>query len=106
MRPSSLDGLESPHLKTGALLKSPPQIDSHYSRASDAHARDHDHEEEKEEPTQGPYDDDEAMVGDDPAAFLTQEARDSPAEPAPSTAEPDATEHSVHASGMLAPPAY
>lgn len=102
LRPSSLDGLQSPHLKTGALLKSPPQIDSHYSRASDAHA----HEEPHEEQTQGPYEED-GMAGDDPAAYLSQEARDAPAvEEAPSTAEPDATEHSVHASGMLAPPAY
>lgn len=104
MRPSSLDGLQSPHLKTGPLLKSPPQIDSHYSRASDAHARDHE-QEQKEEPTQGPYEDDEGMVGDDPAAYLSHDAP-APADDAPSTAEPDATEHSVHASGMLAPPAY
>lgn len=103
MRPSSLDGLQSPHLKTGALLKSPPQIDSHYSRASDAHARDHE-QEQKEMPTQGPYEDDEGMVGDDPAALLPHGT--APADDAPSTAEPDATEHSVHASGMLAPPAY
>lgn len=102
LRPSSLDGLQSPHLKTGALLKSPPQIDSHYSRAADAHA----HDEPREEPTQGPYEDD-GMAGDDPAAYLSHEARDAPAaEEAPSTSEPDATEHSVHASGMLAPPAY
>lgn len=107
MRPSSLDGLQSPHLKSGALLKSPPQIDSHYSRASDAHAREHDQKEPepepKEEPTEGPY---EGMVGDDPAAYLTHEARGLPADEPASTAEPDATEHSVHASGMLAPPAY
>lgn len=109
LRPSSLDGLQSPHLKTSALMKSPPQIDSHYSRAADAHSKDsHDHEQEqKEEPTQGPYEDDGGMVGDDPMAYLTQEARGAPAaEESPSTSEPDATEHSVHASGMLAPPAY
>lgn len=106
LRPSSLDGLASPHLKTGALLKSPPQIDSHYSRAADAHPKEPEHEQ-KEETTQGPYEADEGMVGDDPAAYLTHEARDAPAaDDAPSTAEPDATEHSVHASGMLAPPAY
>lgn len=88
-------------------MKAPPQIDSHYSRASDAHSHDHE-QEQKEEPTQGPYEDEEGMMGDDPAAYLTQEARDAPApaEDVPSTAEPDATEHSVHASGMLAPPAY
>ncbi|XP_053609592.1 uncharacterized protein LOC128674747 isoform X4 [Plodia interpunctella] len=105
LRPSSLDGLQSPHLKTGALLKSPPQIDSHYSRAADAHSHD---QEQKEEPTQGPYADDEGMVGDDPAAYLSQDAAHeaASADEAPSTAEPDATEHSVHASGMLAPPAY
>jgi hypothetical protein len=85
-------------------MKSPPQIDSHYSRAADAHARDHD--QEKGEPTQGPYEDDEGMVGDDPAAYLSHEARAAPAEDSPSTAEPDATEHSVHASGMLAPPKF
>lgn len=55
--------------------------------------------------TQGPYDDDEGMAGDDPAAYLSHEAH-APVDDAPSTAEPDATEHSVHASGMLAPPAY
>ncbi|KAI8438709.1 hypothetical protein MSG28_011122 [Choristoneura fumiferana] len=104
LRPSSLDGLQSPHLKTGAILKSPPQIDSHYSRASDAHSHDHE-QEQKEEPTQGPYEDDEGMQGDDPAAYLTQESQGASADEA-STAEPDATEHSVHASGMLAPPAY
>lgn len=105
-RPSSLDGLQSPHLKTSGLLKSPPQIDSHYSRASDANSHDYE-QEQKEQPTQGPYEDDEGMVGDDPATYLTHEANDAPAaEDAPSTAEPDATEHSVHASGMLAPPAY
>ncbi|CAK1540153.1 unnamed protein product [Leptosia nina] len=106
LRPSSLDGLQSPHLKGGALLKSPPQIDSHYSRAADAHPKEPEREP-KEEPTQGPYEDDEGMAGDDPAAYLTQEAHDAPAaEEIPSTAEPDATERSVHASGMLAPPAY
>lgn len=85
-------------------MKSPPQIDSHYSRASDAHAHE---QEQREEVTQGPYEDDDGMVGDDPAAYLTQEARDAPVvDDIPSTAEPDATEHSVHASGMLAPPAY
>ncbi|XP_038207918.1 uncharacterized protein LOC119829469 isoform X3 [Zerene cesonia] len=106
LRPSSLDGLQSPHLKTGALLKSPPQIDSHYSRAADAHSKEPEREP-KEEHTQGPYEDDEGMAGDDPAAYLTQEAHDAPtAEEVPSTAEPDATERSVHASGMLAPPAY
>ncbi|CAG4978144.1 unnamed protein product [Parnassius apollo] len=103
LQPSSLDGLRSPHLKTGALNKSSPQIDSHYSRASDA--RSHDQEQEKEEPTQGPYGGDEGMVGDDASAYLNQEGRDA-GESAPSTVEPDATEHSVHASGMLAPPAY
>ncbi|XP_047542776.1 uncharacterized protein LOC125075157 isoform X1 [Vanessa atalanta] len=106
LRPSSLDGLQSPHLKSGALLKSPPQIDSHYSRAADAHSKEPE-QEQKEEATQGPYEADEGMVGDDPAAYLTHEARDAPAvDDMPSTAEPDATEHSVHASGMLAPPAY
>lgn len=106
LRPSSLDGLQSAHLKTSALFKSPPQIDSHYSRAADAHSRDHD-QDQKEEPTQGPYEDDEGMVGDDPAAYLTNEAHDAPVgDEIASTAEPDATEHSVHASGMLAPPAY
>lgn len=106
MRPSSLDGLQSPHLKTSALLKSPPQIDSHYSRAADAHSKEPE-QEPKVEPTQGPYEADEGMAGDDPSAYLSQEARDAPAaEDSPSTAEPDATEHSVHASGMLAPPAY
>lgn len=88
------------------MLKSPPQIDSHYSRAADAHSHDHE-QEQKEEPTQGPYEDDDGMVGDDPAAYLTHEAADAPAaDETLSTAEPDATEHSVHASGMLAPPAY
>lgn len=108
LRPSSLDGLQSPHLKGGALLKSPPQIDSHYSRAADAHAKESKEPEQgpKEEPTQGPYETDDGMVGDDPSAYLQNEAREAHAEEAPSTAEPDATEHSVHASGMLAPPAY
>ncbi|KAF9802135.1 hypothetical protein SFRURICE_011825 [Spodoptera frugiperda] len=106
LRPTSLDGLQSPHIKKLGILPSSPQIDSHYSRASDAHALDHDHDQEqKEEATQGPYDDDEGMAGDDPAAYLSHEAH-APADDAPSTAEPDATEHSVHASGMLAPPAY
>lgn len=104
LRPTPLDGLQSPHIKKLGLASS-PQIDSHYSRAADAHA--HDAEpEQKEEATQGPYDDDdEGMAGDDPAAYLNHE-RAAPADETPSTAEPDATEHSVHASGMLAPPAY
>lgn len=108
LRPSSLDGLQSPHLKTSALLKSPPQIDSHYSRAADAHSQDHElQQDEKEEPTQGPYEDSEGMVGDDPTVYLTQEEQEvAQADEAPTTSEPDATEHSVHASGMLAPPAY
>lgn len=109
LRPSSLDGLQSPHLKTSGVLKAPPQIDSHYSRAADAHAhepvaeREREQRDEHEPTTQGPYEE-QAMAGDDPAAYLVHE-RDV-AEEAPSTAEPDATEHSVHASGMLAPPAY
>lgn len=106
LRPTSLDGLQSPHIKKLGILPSSPQIDSHYSRASDAHSLEHDHElEQKEEATQGPYDDDEGMAGDDPAAYLSHEANVQ-LDDAPSTAEPDATEHSVHASGMLAPPAY
>ncbi|GBP39950.1 hypothetical protein EVAR_39178_1 [Eumeta japonica] len=109
LRPSSLDGLQSAHLKTNALLKSPPQIDSHYSRAADAHA--HEPDAEREAHTQGPYQDD-GMVGDDPAAYLTGAAAAAAAAPPAdddephSTVEPDATEQSVHASGMLAPPAY
>ncbi|KPI94992.1 hypothetical protein RR46_11996 [Papilio xuthus] len=106
LQPSALDGLRSPHLKSGSPAKASPQIDSHYSRAADA--RSHEQEQEKEEPTQGPYDNEEGMVGDDAAAYLAQEAGAAGAagEGAPSTAEPDATEHSVHASGMLAPPRY
>ncbi|XP_014367011.2 uncharacterized protein LOC106717636 isoform X1 [Papilio machaon] len=106
LQPSALDGLRSPHLKSGSPAKASPQIDSHYSRAADA--RSHEQEQDKEEPTQGPYDNEEGMVGDDAAAYLAQEAGAAGAagEGAPSTAEPDATEHSVHASGMLAPPRY
>lgn len=104
LRPSSLEGLQSPHLKTSGILKAPPQIDSHYSRAADANVHEPDSDsEEKETATQGPYEDDDGMVGDDPAVFLSHDVA---ADEAPSTAEPDATEHSVHASGMLAPPKY
>lgn len=111
LRPSSLDGLQSAHLKTSGNHKAPPQIDSQYSRAADSGAR-HEPEpeveqkEEKEQATQGPYEEEEGMAGDDPAAYLSHEPRDLLADDAPSTAEPDATEHSVHASGMLAPPSY
>lgn len=97
LRPSSLDGLQSPHLKTTAILKSPPQIDSHYSRAADAHA----HEHEQKDQTSST---EEEMAGDDPSAYLSQ---DQPlGDDNPTTAEPDATEQSVHASGMLAPPNF
>lgn len=106
LRPSSLDGLQSPHLKTSGEHKVPPQIDSQYSRAADAHPHEAEQKEEKEEATQGPYENEDGMAGDDPAAYLSHEPRDLAVDDAPSTAEPDATEQSVHASGMLAPPNY
>lgn len=55
--------------------------------------------------TQGPYEDDDGMAGDDPAAYLAQEAREAPAaEEIPSTVEPEVTERPVHVGGMLATP--
>lgn len=45
------------------------------------------------------------MAGDDPAAYLAQEAREAPAaEEIPSTVEPEVTERPVHVGGMLATP--
>lgn len=105
LRPSSLDGLQSPHLKTSGVHKTPPQIDSQYSRAADAHSQEAEMDiKQKEETTQGPYD--QGMAGDDPAAYLTHEPRDALANDAISTAEPEVTELSVQASDMLGPPQY